>query len=193
MAKKDILLNGVIVGAVEATGDNEKDAETAQQFLKDKGLYKEITTNDAMYGQANSFAEVANYIYKTDLKTSPYKGSSTPPFIVNGVLSIELYLKAIHNAYGNTVKGHHLANLYKGMPNKGKAFFDQASVEIRPRYQLIEGEDIYSCLTALSKAFEEWRYLYEHDGMGTELQSIRYTMHVAHEACCRVRESVAET
>ena len=54
---------------------------------------------------------------------------------------------------------------------------------------------LYFCRRAASfnKAFEQWRYLYEYDGIGTELQSIRYTMHVSHEACCRVRECIKKT
>ncbi|MGH1429556.1 MAG: hypothetical protein ACRBB4_00395 [Neptuniibacter sp.] len=191
--KKDILLNGVVVGSHEATGDTVKDAEAVQEILKQKGLYKEVTINDAMYGQANSFAEVANTIYNNDLKKSPFKGGSTAPFVVNAVFSIELYLKTIHHAYGNKARGHHLANLYKGMPKKGKAHFLKASDDIRHLYKLEIGSDIHTCLDSLNKAFEEWRYLYEHNRIGIELQSIRYTMHVSHEACCRVREDVNKT
>lgn len=40
---KDLFLNGVLVGRVPATGDVAKDAEIARQFLKDKGLYREVT------------------------------------------------------------------------------------------------------------------------------------------------------
>ena len=193
MTKKDILLNGVIVGSYNTTGDNEKDIIAVREFLKKKGLYKEVTLNDAMYGQANAFAEVANNLYENNLKISPYKGSSVPPFIVNAVFSIELYLKTIHDAYGNKIKGHHLVSIYKDMPKKGKDFFTIASNDIKHLYKLKTGADIHTCLESLNKAFEQWRYLYEHDHIGTELQSIRYAMHVSHEVCCRVRESIKKT
>jgi hypothetical protein len=189
MTKKDILLNGIVVGEHEATGDIREDAIAVQAILKDKGLYQEVSTNDAMFNQANSFATVATDLYKRDLKVSPFKGVSVAPFIVNAVFSIELYLKAIHNAYGNKIKGHHLASIYKGMPKKGKDHFISAANDVRKLYQLPEGSDIHSCLEDLNKAFEQWRYLYEHNEMTTEFQSIRYTMHTSYEACCRVRES----
>lgn len=188
MVKKDILLNGVVVGQHEATGDPRKDAEAVRAYLKEKGLDREITRTDAIHGQANSFASVANSLYDRDLKKSPFKGSSISPFVVNAALSIELYLKAIHSAYGNEIKGHHLANLYRQLPDKAKSIIEASAGDIRPRYKLEPGADIHSCLKSLSKAFEQWRYVYEFNGIGTELQSIRYTMHVSHEACCRVRK-----
>ena len=193
MIKKDILLNGVVVGSHMATGDHAKDAAEVQAILKEKGLYKETSTNDLMYSQANGFAEVAINIYNNGLKESPFKGGGTAPFVVNATFSIELYIKTIHDAYGNKIRGHHLSSLYKGMPKKGKVFFLQAAKDVRSLYNLEDGMDIFSCLESLSKSFEQWRYIYEHNGIGTELQSIRYTMHVAHEACCRVRESLVKT
>lgn len=193
MVKKDILLNGILVGSYEAAGDNQKDAEAAMEILNKKGLLKEVTENDAMYGQANSFAEVANSIYNNGLKKSPYKGSSTAPFVVNAAFSIELYLKTIHNAYSNKIKGHNLAILYKNIPEKGKEIFISASNDVRPLYQLEADADIHSCLESLSNAFEKWRYLYEHNRISTELQSIRYTMNVSFEACSRVRDYINKT
>lgn len=193
MATKDILLNGVIVGSHESTGDNEKDIEAIRGYLNKNGLLKVVTENDAMYGQANAFAMVANDLYKRDLQKSPYKGSSVAPFVVNATFSIELYLKTIHDAYGNKITGHDLAKIYKNMPQKGKKHFLSAANDIRNRYCLESGANIQSSLDALSKAFEQWRYVYEHERIGTELQAIRYTMHVSHEACCRVRESLKNT
>jgi len=188
MVKKDILLNGVLVGQHEATGDPHKDAVAVRAYLKEKGLGREITRTDAIHGQANSFASVANYLYDKDLKKSPLKGSSVSPFVVNAVLSIELYLKAIHSAHGNEIKGHHLTNLYQQLTDKAKTIIEASAKDIKPSYKLEPGADIHSCLLSLSKAFEQWRYVYEFDRIGTEIQGIRYTMHVSHEACCRVRK-----
>ncbi|EIW90557.1 hypothetical protein AGRI_01770 [Alishewanella agri BL06] len=189
MLKKDILLNGVVVGSYEATGNTLEDLKAAEKILKDKGLHAEATVNDAIYYQANSFAIIAKEIYEKDLRKSPFKGSSVSPFVVNATFSIELYLKAIHDAYGK-IRGHNLLALYKGMPKKGKDFFLTSASVVRGFYNLHEGEDILTCLDSLSQAFEKWRYVWENNGIGTEIQSIRYTMHVAHEACCRVRDSI---
>ncbi len=192
MVTKDILLNGEVVGSYESPGDYQKDFELVQAFLRQKGLLKEVTVNDSMYGQANSFARVANELYEKGLKTSPYKGDCVSPFVVNAVFSVELYLKTIHNVYGNNVRGHHLANIYKEIPDRGKVHVDSAAIDVRGQYNLSAGTDIQSCLDTLSKAFEEWRYLYEQNRISTEVQSIRYTMHVAHEACCRARSDVVK-
>jgi hypothetical protein len=45
-------LNGIIVGEVPATGDLDKDLKAMRQFLKDKGLHKEVTKVQAMVRQA---------------------------------------------------------------------------------------------------------------------------------------------
>ncbi len=190
MTTKEILFNGVVVGTHESTGDDKKDAELVLIFLKEKGLHKPISLNDQIFRQANSFAKIANEIYDHDLKTSPYKGSSVSPFVVNAAFSIELYLKTIHNFYGNQIRGHHLSKLYENMPNNGKVHFLNAALDIRNRYELTKGSDITTCLESLSYAFENWRYVYEHQHIETELQSIRYTLHVSFEASCRVKEEI---
>lgn len=190
MTKKNILFNGIQVGTLDATGNTLEDAKTVQSILKEKGLFKEIITNSAIYNQANCFAKVANDLYQNDLKKTPLNAMSISPFIVNATFSIELYLKAIHNAYNNKIKGHHLTNLYKHMPIKGKQHFLSAANDIRSHYLLNEGVDIHTCLESINKAFENWRYLYEYNELNLELQSIRYVMHTSHEACCRVRKNV---
>jgi len=88
MVKKDILVNGIVVGEHDATGDNREDAKAVQTILKEKGLHQEVTTNDAMFNQANAFAAVANNLYKTDLKKPPFKGISVSPFVVKGSTQI---------------------------------------------------------------------------------------------------------
>lgn len=193
MVTKDILVNGVVVGSYSTTGNTLEDARKVSDLLKKKGLHRDVTINDAMYQQANSFASVANDLYEKGLKKSPFDGSCVSPFVVNGIFSVELYLKAIHHVYGNKIRGHHLSSIYKGMPKQGKEHFLSSANDIRSKYSLKNGQDIHSCLDSLNKAFEQWRYLYENNGLETEIQSVRYTMHVAHEACCRARESASET
>lgn len=189
MTKKEVLLNGFVVGEVEATGDFEKDAQIVRDFLREKGLDRDISIDDSMQGQANSFAEVANDLYRRDLKYSPYKGSSTAPFVVNAVLSIEIYLKTMHYLFGSTRHTHNLLDLYNRLDDDSKSIFVSAADDIRPRYRLPDGVDIIECLRSLSTAFEDWRYIYENKKLKTEIQSIRYTMHVSFEACCRAMET----
>jgi len=191
--KKDILVNGIVIDSYEATGDNIKDAKAAQKIIKQKGLDQEVTTNDSMFGQAISFATVAENIYAEAFKKSPYKGKFMAPYVVNGAFSIEVFLKTIHDAYGNKIKGHHLLNIYNDMPKLGKKLFNDAAKDVRPYYSLHDGEDIISCLTKLSKSFEDWRYIYEKNELTIEIQSIRYTMHTCQEACIRVRKNTKKT
>ena len=192
MVKKDILVDGIVVGSYDFTGDMKKDIEAAEAYLKAKGIHKEVSKSDAIFRQANSFAEVANHLYQTGLKKSPYKGAYISPFIVNATFSIELYLKTIHNFYSNNIKGHHLASLFKGMPKKGKEFVNSAAADVKSHFILEQGVNFPKCLESLSKSFVQWRYIYEHNEIGVELQSVRYAMHVCFEACSRVRGSEAK-
>jgi len=190
MYTKDIVLNGIVVGQHESTGDLKKDFEAVDKFLKDNGLHKEPTLNESMMGQANGFASVANEIYAKYLKVSPLRGDMVSPFIVNAFFSVEIYFKTIHNAYGNTIRGHNLRTLYDGMPNRGKRHFENSANDVHKRYKHDKGCTIQSIIDDLSKAFEEWRYVYENNGLQIELQAVRYLMHSSFEACARVLEEI---
>ena len=188
---KKILLNGIVVGEYEPTGDVEKDIETVRAYLDERGLRKEISLNDTMFAQANSFAETANLLYSRDLFNSSYKGSTVAPFIVNACFSIEIYLKAIHEAYGESAKGHDLSKLYDNLNESAKITIDSAANDVRPQYTLPMEATFESCLSELNNAFVNWRYVYEHNRLSAEFQSIRCTMHTLFEATCRVREDCA--
>jgi hypothetical protein len=47
----EVVLNGVVVGTVEATGDLEVDKLVIMDFLKQKGLYEQFSEIKAMYRQ----------------------------------------------------------------------------------------------------------------------------------------------
>ena len=104
-----------------------------------------------------------------------------------------MYLKTIHNAYGNNIKGHNLASLYKGIPIKGKEILNLAAMDIRSGYSFDLDLDFPKCLEMLSKAFVQWRYIHEHNNIGFEIQPIRYSMHVGYEACSRIRNNEEKT
>lgn len=73
---KTVMLNGIAVGEVVSTGDMERDVEVTRQFLKDKGLYREITPFQAMLNQAVAFANTSALLYERDLRRQPRKGVS---------------------------------------------------------------------------------------------------------------------
>ena len=111
-----LYLNGIVVGEVAVTGDREKDIEAMRRFLKDKGLYKEITLVQAMFRQAVSFATTAAYLYECDLLKPPRNGFSMAPFVVNSALSIELYLKTLGQIHNKSLRGHELLTLFDSLP-----------------------------------------------------------------------------
>lgn len=190
MPKKDVYFNGMLAGSHESTGDPEGDCIAAEKVLKEKGLLEDIPLYKGMYGHANASAAVANELYYTKLRSTPVDGDAICPFIVNATFSAEVYLKAIHSAFGNKVKGHDLSFLYKGMPKRGKVHFEAAAEVIRPLYNLNTDSGVAGCIDQLKEAFVSWRYVYEHEKLETELQMIRYLMHVSHESTCRSIEAV---
>jgi len=190
--KKDILLNGIIVGNYESTGKIDEDISAIRSYLKEKGLWKPVSVNDSMFGQANAFAQTANLLYRRDLSKSPYKASGMGPFVVNAVFSIEIYLKTIHDAYGNLLRGHDLLKLYDRLKKEPRNIILSAAKDVQPRYKMNDDVTIISCLTDLNHAFEKWRYLYEHERLSVDVQSIRFGMHTLFEASCRVREKCSQ-
>jgi len=49
------------------------DVAATEIFLKEKALYKEVSTNDAMFRHANSLVEVAQHLYSTSVKSHDTK------------------------------------------------------------------------------------------------------------------------
>ncbi|WP_160036294.1 hypothetical protein [Paenibacillus sp. An7] len=92
------------------------------------------------------------------------------PEMVNGVFSIELYLKCLHYIRNKEMKRlHNIIDLYNSLPEE-----DQA--EIRSRYRSTKSSDpnrkeflnrnFDDLLSALDRAFIEWRYIYEYSNHG---------------------------
>ncbi len=187
--EKTIYLEGREIGTYEATGDLEVDAQNIQEILKEKGLHKEASTTEHMHGQANSFAHTANKLYNQDLKSFPRNGSAIAPFITNATFSIELYLKTILLASDDTtMRTHDLLKLYQSIPSEAQQVILKSAGDVKPLYKLEIDTDLSSSLRSLRDAFEKWRYVHENNGATTDIQSIRYVMHVLHEACCRIME-----
>jgi len=184
--KKTLYFDGVIVGEVEATGDIQKDMELARDFLKSKGLHKEVTITQAMFRQALSFSTTAAYIHKRDLLKFPANGLSVVPFVVNSAFSIELDLKTLLNLHGVAAREHSLLNLYDALPEKARCAVFDAAKRHAHEYQvkLSTQEEFRAFVAELANAFVEWRYCYEkgHAGIINIWPTI-LVMKAAHEAC----------
>ena len=186
---KTVKLDGIVVGEYISTGNFEYDAELAKNVLKEKGLYREPNLVESMFSSANSFAHVAIELYESGLRASPFEVRKVSPFIVNGTFAIELYFKTIHVAIGRPQRGHELIKLYDSLDGEAKRVIGLCSVELKDFYKIDDAWEIQDCLGAINKAFEEWRYIFEHTRKSIEIQPMRYAMHVVGESCNRIVHS----
>jgi HEPN domain-containing protein len=95
------------------------------------------------------------------------------PVVVNYAFSIEVYLKLLLLLTGKVEgRGHNLTKLFKALDdatrNKVLTHYQQANYpSISNADELIR--DICDC----AKAFEQWRYLYESEGLGIWMRPLR--------------------
>jgi hypothetical protein len=160
---KTIYLNGIIVGEVPATGDQDKDLEEMRQFLKDKGLHKEVTKVQAMFRQALSFSTTAAHLHQQDLLKAPRNGLSLAPFVVNSAFAIELYLKTLHELSGTSIRGHELLDLYDKLSDATRNVVIKHALANAAGYgvTLTAADQFRTFLAELNNSFVEWRYCYE--------------------------------
>jgi hypothetical protein len=181
---KTVLLNGIAVGQVESSGDTERDAETVRQFLKSKGLHKEVSLFQAIFNQALAFANTSAYLYERDLRHSPRGGVSVVPFVVNAAFGIELYLKALAQKHGVSLRGHELIKLYRALPPKGLEEIETVTARCAANRALGEPPKFAAYLLHLNNTFVEWRYSYELERTGAlHVEPTIFVMEVLHEAC----------
>jgi hypothetical protein len=181
---KTVLLNGIVVGEVISTGDVEKDSEAVRQFLKGKGLYKETTRFQAMFNQAVAFANTSAYLYERDLRRQPRNGRSTAPFVVNAAFGIELYLKALAQKHGLSLRGHELVKLHKALPQKALLEIESVTPRCAENRGLTGKADFVAYLKDLNNTFVDWRYCYELERTGpVYIEPTIFVMEVLHESC----------
>jgi len=181
-----LYLNGIVVGEVVVTGDRNKDMETARQFLKDKGIYKETTLVQAMFRQAVSFATTAAYLYERDLLKPPRNGFSGAPFVVNSAFSIELYLKTLGQIHHKSLRGHELLTLFDALPDAACQAIEAVIPACAQKRKLNGNISFRDCIVELNHAFVEWRYCYEKERTDeVRIEPTIFVMEVLHEACRR--------
>ena len=181
---KTILLNGIVVGKVISTGDVEKDTEAVRQFLKDRGLHKETTLFQAIFNQANAFANTSAYVYERDLRRQPRNDKSIAPFVVNAAFSIELYLKALAQKHGTSLRGHELVKLNKALPKKALLEIESVIPKCAANRRLTGKTDFAAYLKHLNNTFVDWRYCYELERTGpVHIEPTIFVMEVLHDSC----------
>lgn len=180
--KKSILLNGIVVGEVVATGDLELDAKAAHEFLGKKGLLKERAPAEEIFSTAFAFANTSAYLHENGLKKQLSKGASIVPFVVNAAFAIELYFKALAQKHHVTLRGHELLKLYKGLPQEALKEIEQV-IPGCASDRKIASPNFVEYLKELNSAFVDWRYIFEKSKSGPiHIEPTIFVMQVLHEA-----------
>jgi len=184
--KTTVYVNDMVVGEVEVTGDPQKDIPTIREFLKTKGMHREMTMAQAMFRQALSFCTTAKYLYDRDLRNAPWKGLSAAPFVVNSAFSIELYLKTLHHLRGSRTRGHSLLVLYDSLSDETRDVVFSIAQQQGPAYQVgVASKGVFRSFVAeLDTAFVDWRYCYETGQTNpVNIQRTILIIKVLHDAC----------
>lgn len=180
--KKNILLNGIIVGEVNTTGNLELDTEVAYEFLSKKGLLKERTPANEIFSTACAFANTSSHIYENGLKKQSRNGTSIVPFVVNATFAIELYIKALAKKYNVTLRGHELLKLYKKLPQEALKEIEQVIPKCADDRKIAQ-PNFVKYLNELNNAFVDWRYIFEKSKSGPiQIEPTIFVMQVLHEA-----------
>jgi len=183
---KELLLNGIAIGQVEHTGDHEKDTAACLQFIKDKGLYQKPDPVKTIFRQALSFATTASHLHKKGLSNKPWNVHDVAPFVVNSAFSIELYLKTLAQHHGTVLKGHDLLKLLGALPVAAHVDINAVLPACRLEFPATGNPALRECVSELSNAFVEWRYLHEKArACPIHIDRAIFVMKVLHEACTK--------
>jgi hypothetical protein len=185
--KKTVVLNGLVVGEVEATGDDDQDIQAVSVFLDERGLRKKVSRYQATYNAALAFANTSAYLYEHDLRHAPRKGVSVAPFVVNAAFAIELYFKALAQKHHVTLHGHKLVQLHKSLPAKALEEIQRVTPQCARDRRLNGVPDFAAYVSDLNDVYSQWRYFFEKDHAGkVEIEPTIFVMQVLHAACCLV-------
>lgn len=180
------MVDGEHVGWFEATGNVEIDKQLALERLKELG--REAPTLPAwmrIRQQAMDFRDACGLMMNyNERHRLPNMRPLYVPYLVNCALCLELYLKAISLRHGNEQRGHDLHKLYVNLPSTATqavaARIDEAGEEVG--YTGIR--DVGSILLTIKDVFIDWRYLHEHEQLGTvPMEELRFLRALFHRAC----------
>lgn len=161
---KTVLYNGKPVGTYIATGDREQDLEASRAVLLEAGIDLNAGKAEQLtaVGQARSFGAVTKLIVDAGFKSHPWNPHLIAPLVVNASFCIEVFLKALGRLVGKDLHGHHLDALFEALPAEQQDAIQKEFDSRLPVYQLPPSA-LRDELASMSKAFEQWRYLYEKD------------------------------
>ncbi|WP_152004395.1 hypothetical protein [Desulfoluna spongiiphila] len=178
---RTVMCNNEPVGYVKETGEPETDVKLAKELLIEKGLWRDTSTTEAMFGIASSFAHTAKYIYEKDLMSLPRNARGLSPFIVNASFSAEMYLKCLLKIHDTTIQTHVLTTLFKQLPNILKNKIHKKKQELETKFDVNQNLIFRKHLEQINNAFVTWRYIYEKQGEQIHIPTVIFVLQVLHE------------
>lgn len=161
---KTVLYNGKPVGTYIATGNREQELEASRAVLLEAGI--DLNAGKAAQltalGQARSFGVVTKLIVDAGFKSHPWNPDLVAPLVVNASFCIEVFLKALGKLVGKDLRGHQLNALFDALPMEQQDAIQKEFDNRLPIHRLPPSA-LRDELASMSKAFEQWRYLYEKD------------------------------
>lgn len=175
---KKVVVDGVEIGEIEATGDTLRDVKLASALLEKSGRGTRESKHPAyfIFRQAEAFSATSKHIHTSFLAKPPYNPAGFPTFIVVSVFAIELYLKALLKLAEKESRGHDLLRLFETLPQEFKnAVMAQDSL-LRKKFKHELLNEFSVMLAKLNHAFEQWRYMYEHETLQVDLPPIIFLL-----------------
>lgn len=184
---KNVMWNGKDVGTIQSRGDDEADTVAAAELLRQLGLYREASKADRMFSQAAAFTASAWLLFEKMNGDKTVLARYGAPFVVNMAFSVELYLKALSEAYGQNLRGHDLSALYDALPNVAKSLLESIAPEGRKQFPVAGDLTFKAVLHRTKDSFVEWRYNYEKDTPTAifPIPEILFVSFSLHTACVR--------
>ncbi|WP_157498904.1 hypothetical protein [Lysobacter sp. Root604] len=171
--------NGDVIGEITSTGDPLEDAKLADELFNNLGLgTKKDSAALSIRKQARSFSKVTHHIYDTIGLLRTQSAAYLAPFVTNAAFALELYIKALAREHGTSLRGHKLADLYRGLPQAAIEEIAIAYLAVESRHDLEGAQpDIELFLTEINDAFVEWRYAYENkSGLSVKVNRIMFLL-----------------
>jgi len=184
--RRELMVNGKSVGWFEATGDKEADLRLATARIKELGygapdLPKWMSIRQQAMDFRNACGLIMNYDHN---QRSSEQRPLSVPYVVNTALCLELYLKALSLRHGLEQRGHDLLKLYERLPQSAKDAIQIQVEEARAETRYSGGSDLRSMFEAIKDNFIQWRYLHEHERLGTLLMDQLFFLRaVLHRSC----------
>ena len=132
---------------------------------------------------ADGYLLAAKALYTTQKNGVAFLKYYISPFTVNAAFSCEVYLKYLYyKQNGTAIKGQHNLFVLYGM------ICEETQSQLKSEYERWTSIlSLEECLQLHSKAFVNWRYIYEDDGSSVEPQSL-YNLAVSLHNICHLKE-----